>query len=93
MKKKILLFSIISMLLGICLGACGNANTIQAISYDFKMEYIDSYGDIELWKDPETGVEYFVYSNRKGYGAGGICPRYIADGELYLDLERGEQND
>ena len=86
MKKKILLFSTISMLAGIYLGACGNTNTVKASNNDFRMEYIDVTNDIELWKDAETGVQYFVYSDWAGYGAaGGMCPRYNADGTLYVD--------
>lgn len=87
MKKKILLFSTISMLIGICIGACSNTNDVYASNNDdFKMEFIDEYYDIELWKDTETGVEYFIYSDHIGYGAaGGMCPRYNTDGTLYVD--------
>lgn len=86
MKKKLLLFSTISMLAGICIGACGNTNAVQASNDELEMEFIDEYYNIELWKDPETGVEYFIYSDHIGYGAaGGMCPRYNTDGTLYVD--------
>lgn len=86
MKKKILLFSTIGMLTSICIGACGNATAVHASNNDFEMEFVGVDRDIELWKDPETGVEYFIYSNFAGYGvAGGMCPRYNLDGTLYVD--------
>lgn len=37
--------------------------------------------DIDLYIDSETGVQYFVMS---GAGTGSICPRYNADGSLYV---------
>lgn len=39
----------------------------------------DTY--VEFYIDPKTKVEYVIYNG--GY-AGGICPRYNADGSLYL---------
>ena len=37
-------------------------------------------GDVYYMQDPETGVNYVIYS---GLREGGICPRYNADGTLY----------
>lgn len=39
---------------------------------------------IRFYVDPETKVEYVLYIS--GY-AGGICPRYNADGSLYVKGE------
>jgi len=36
--------------------------------------------DVYYMQDPETGVNYVIYS---GTRKGGICPRYNADGTLY----------
>lgn len=36
---------------------------------------------IGYYVDPETGVNYVEYANTRG---GGICPRYNADGSLYV---------
>lgn len=38
---------------------------------------------ISVWTDPETGVQYIVYSRKRGEaGIGGITPRLNADGSL-----------
>lgn len=48
--------------------------------------YCDKRENIQEWRDTETGVHYFIYSDYAGYGyAGGICPRYNANGTLYVD--------
>lgn len=48
------------------------------------LEYLgdatNGYTDVEQYRDIETGVHYFIE-----YGNGGICPRYNADGTLYVD--------
>ena len=36
--------------------------------------------DFDLCVDSETGVQYLV-----GYASKAICPRYNADGSLYVD--------
>ena len=42
--------------------------------------------DIEEYRDTETGVHYLVFDKSAPYkGMGGICPRYNADGTLYVD--------
>ena len=39
--------------------------------------------EVDLYIDSETGVQYFVMN----YGnAGAICPRYNADGSLYVTV-------
>lgn len=36
---------------------------------------------VRIWTDPETGVQYLLFS---AVGRGGICPRYNADGSLMI---------
>ena len=66
----------------LCLAGCTNAeennNEIQRI-------VVDPLTSINIYVDEETGVNYLIY---EGYASGGICPRYNADGSLYV---RGEQ--
>lgn len=47
---------------------------------------------ISVWTDPETGVQYIVYSRKRGEaGIGGITPRLNADGSLcVVDITEGE---
>lgn len=42
----------------------------------------ESSGDLEVYTDTETGVEYVVYTD---YQRGGICPLYNPDGTLHTD--------
>lgn len=45
-------------------------------------------GDIEIYQDSKTGVQYLIYRDGYGYlSYSGMCPRYNADGTLY----KGEQ--
>lgn len=39
--------------------------------------------EIDLYVDSETGVQYFVMNTSN---AGAICPRYDADGNLYVSV-------
>ena len=41
----------------------------------------DDGHSVDLYVDPETGVQYFVMNHGN---AGAICPRYNADGTLYV---------
>lgn len=47
---------------------------------------------ISVWTDQETGVQYIIYSRKRGEaGIGGITPRLNADGSLYVvDATEGE---
>lgn len=42
---------------------------------------------VTFYTDPETGVEYVIYREDQ---AGGICPRYNADGSLYVEGDADE---
>ena len=46
-------------------------------------------GMIRIYVDEETGVNYIRYSNGAA-GAGGITPRYNADGSLYVEEQNNE---
>ena len=40
-------------------------------------------GDVYVWTDEETGVQYLIYSDRHSdSGMGGITPRLNADGTI-----------
>lgn len=47
---------------------------------------------ISIWTDPETGVQYIIYSKKwQDAGMGGITPRLNADGSLcVVDVTEGE---
>ena len=63
------------------LAGCGTSNNVDAVStVDFSKVGTDGY--FEVFKDKETGVHYVKYGTN--YGAG-LCPRYNADGSLYVD--------
>lgn len=92
MRKKI---SFIIVLFLICLVACGmtdyssvsaDASIEDTAGFDMVQVNKDAQSDIYEYRDAETGVHYFVYNHKSGYGGmGGICPRYNADGTLYVD--------
>lgn len=90
MKKKF--FILIMTIAMFLLIGCECLNQVEAKEQmpDNKfmefIEYASDNTDIEEWRDTETGVHYFIYSESvyKG-GCGGICPRYNADGTLYVD--------
>ena len=51
-----------------------------------------NYGTFEIreYRDIETGVHYFLFWDKTGVNRGGgvgmsVCPRYNADGTLYVD--------
>ena len=69
--KKVILILIAAMTLLMC----GCVTNRESNSGDFYVEF---------YVDPETKVEYVLYSN--GY-AGGLCPRYNTDGSLYVKGE------
>lgn len=85
-KKSITLMIALSLVCG-----CGETTQVTAqaeVEQSYSMERIswsDSGGNIEQWRDTETGVHYFIYDRTSGNGGmGGICPRYNADGSLYV---------
>lgn len=87
-KKKII-FGILCILLvtTICISGCvsigqASATEIPTLVEDGTIYYHDG---ISVYVDPQTGVNYLVYSFlRYSGGLGGMCPRYNADGTLYV---------
>lgn len=78
--KKILSMGLIvatSFLVG-----CGVSKTIEAESNDINFSRVNKDGYIQIYKDKETGVNYILYAD--SYKAG-LCPRYRANGQLYVD--------
>ena len=83
MKNKVFIL-IITIMVCFIFG-CGVTTQAKGGANNY-MEYIRNCYDFEEWKDTETGVHYFIYDNATAYcGMGGICPRYNADGSLYVD--------
>lgn len=64
-----------------CLAGCTNA---EDKNNETQMTKVDMGVSVYTYVDKETGVNYLIYD---GHRAGGICPRYNADGTLYV---RGE---
>lgn len=86
MKNKFLLITIaILMIILIGCGATAKANGIVSESA-LELEFIGITQNVYEYRDSETGVHYLVLNHKSGYGGmGGICPRYNADGTLYVD--------
>ena len=77
--KKVLSMGLIvavSFLVG-----CGVSNSVEA---NDEVKFVSTYyrNGIGILKDTETGVNYIVYGNNNGKS---ICPRYNANGSLYVD--------
>lgn len=86
MSNKVMI--VLSLILLVCLiGLYANGYEVSAKeTKKFDLEYIASDAVFAEYRDLETGVHYFV--QRKSYvyaGCGGMCPRYNADGTLYVD--------
>lgn len=85
--KKRLLVGLIGCMLAFSLVGCNtnntNNDTTDTTTSNNTMEYIGNINnEIEEYRDSETGVHYFVF---RAYYKGGMCPRYNADGTLYVD--------
>lgn len=94
MKRKIFkLVFIITITVVLCLFGCSSsAETVESASgNDDILEEVGSSavwnGDITEYRDADTGVHYFgKFEQTHAYNAaGGLCPRYNADGSLYVD--------
>ena len=73
--------SLIGLLLLVLILICVcNTEKADAKGYDFMETIRGTIGtSCEELRDKETGVHYFKGNN------GGICPKYNADGTLYVD--------
>lgn len=60
---------------------CGVNNNINAEDV-LNFSRVDKDGYFDVYKDEKTGVHYIKYSHNRGIG---LCPRYNADGSLYVD--------
>ena len=83
MMKKIITV-IICIMLMLCVTGCRTESTENDIAFSINGE-VDT-GEISIFIDEETGVNYVCYHSAY---KGGICPRYNADGTLYV--KAGEQ--
>lgn len=86
MKKKLLVV-LIGCMLVFSLTGCNTINTSNDITdtttSNDAMEYVGNINnEIEEYRDSETGVHYFIF---RAYYKAGMCPRYNADGTLYVD--------
>lgn len=77
MKKKILATLLVFGLAATTLVGCSNPtdNNIEKIYNSDIYEFID----------PDTGVHYWIYSHKEGYGGmGGMTPRLNPDGTVMI---------
>lgn len=84
MKNKVIMALVLTatLLVGVMIGGCGsNISSTETNTSD--STYFEKIGnpstDVAEYKDTQTGVHYFF--NYRG----GMCPRYDAYGDLYVD--------
>ncbi len=88
-NKKKFIFGILCVLLvtTICISGCistGEASTTEIPTLTGDGTAYNS-NVISVYVDPQTGVNYLTYSVQLlPGGLGGMCPRYDADGTLYV---------
>ena len=82
---KILMLSIFVGILVLTLLESSDKHTAEAKEKSTHSQGTKLYGanskDIRIWTDPDTGVQYVIYSGYRS--AGGITPRINLDGTLY----------
>lgn len=81
MKKKLLALGMtICIVFGMT--GCGISGVQSSNSGDTTKIY---NSDIYEFVDPDTGVHYWVYSHKTGYGGmGGMTPRLNSDGTVMI---------
>lgn len=80
MKKIKIIAAAAALAITVC--SCGPSTLAESYNNHYAVKRIDHYGEFSLYEDSETGVQYFTWR----YGnAGGVCPRYNADGTLYVE--------
>ena len=83
MKKKILATLLVFGLAATTLIGCSNPTGIETTK-DNNIEKIYN-SDIYEFIDPDTGVHYWIYSHKAGYGGmGGMTPRLNPDGTVMI---------
>ena len=81
MKKLILLLTVLMF----TIPALAEATSQRTINIEYKKNIMRFYGDQNVYVDPETGVEYIVFVERRPYGLGiGITPRFEMNGTLKI---------
>ena len=83
MKKKILAILLVFGLAATTLIGCSNTTGVETTK-DNNIEKIYN-SDIYEFIDPDTGVHYWIYSHKAGYGGmGGMTPRLNPDGTVMI---------
>ena len=87
--KKLSIFIILCILLisTVCISGCVSTSQSSTTEIPTLVEdrNIYTHDGICVYLNPQTGVNYLVYSVQVSNGAmGGICPRYNANGTLYV---------
>ena len=83
MKKKILVTLLVFGLAATTLIGCSNPTGVETTK-DNNIEKIYN-SDIYEFIDPDTGVHYWIYSHKAGYGGmGGMTPRLNPDGTVMI---------
>lgn len=83
MKKKILATLLVFGLAATTLTGCSNPTGVETTK-DNNIEKIYN-SDIYEFIDPDTGVHYWIYSHKAGYGGmGGMTPRLNPDGTVMI---------
>lgn len=83
MKKKILATLLVFGLVTTTLTGCSNLTGVETTK-DNNIEKIYN-SDIYEFIDPDTGVHYWIYSHKAGYGGmGGMTPRLNPDGTVMI---------
>lgn len=78
MKLKAL---VIALAASVMLLGCGTAAAAESQNAATeRMTLVYSSGEMLIYQDMVTGVQYLVFD---GYKQGGICPLYNANGTLY----------
>ena len=78
--KKILLIGLIIIAICISIMGCHPRNAESGGTHQNKLHFRAS-GDATVYTDPDTGVQYIVFSKRGNYSLGvGITPRLNPDG-------------
>lgn len=97
MKKKILI-SIIAIVTFLFTGCTTVSDIVDDSAVQVNDNIIENsifaknYGEVYIYTDPETGVEYLIFNKKSANaGMGGITPRLNVDGSLYINPEFTEK--
>lgn len=83
MKKKILATLLVFGLAATTLIGCSNPTGVETTKNNNIEKIYNS--DIYEFIDPDTGVHYWIYSHKAGYGGmGGMTPRLNPDGTVMI---------